>query len=382
MTNKGKRFLPKEWLSQDESASTQTEFLYNVDAFMKRFFIGQHVRSSIWEFYRLLTPQVLRTVSENPKKWLPLHKMVNHLETGSRFDFWRIVFENREFISREELLQVWYDCLDDRGSHSFQRVNIPNGFDEYASGVENPEKQRNSVITNQLLIDDPIVSFRYCQVHKPGWQRFQYIHGRRHQTLKMPDAMRKAIHEDSLPVFAMHLDMVGRKISFSLLTEILENKAVSIFRYLLENKMVADDVITLSELCCYLTAWFQDGISVPMLTVMDELQPGLIKSVTDVFGRNLLWFAVQNMKTGWFHPDCKLTPFLLEHGCDPLNTNQIGLSWQEITNGLPPKLKVQMMRRRYNMEHYSATSPKLQINQPLVHLNNLENKVGLLYKAR
>ena len=78
------------------------------------------------------------------------------------------------------------------------------------------------------------------------------------------------------------------------------------------------------------------------------------------------------MKTGWFHPDCKLTPFLLEHGCDPLNTNQIGLSWQEITNGLPPKLKVQMMRRRYNMEHYSATSPKLQINQPLMNLEHKE----------
>ena len=148
MTNKEKRFLSKEGWNPDEPASKQDKHFHYVDDLMKRFFIGCHVRSNIWEFYHLLTPQVLRTIAENPKKWLPLHKMVNRLETGSRFDFWRIVFENREFILREELLHVWYGCLTDRGSRNFQRVNIPNGFEEYASEVENPEVQRHSVITN------------------------------------------------------------------------------------------------------------------------------------------------------------------------------------------------------------------------------------------
>ena len=169
-------------------------------------------------------------------------------------------------------------------------------------------------------------------------------------------------------MFAMQLDMAGINVSFSLLAEVLEYSAVCIFRHLMANRMFSDDIIPLDELCCYLAAWFHDGVSVPMLNVIDELKPGFVKDVRDVFGRNLLWYAVQNMKTGWFHPDCRLIPFLLAHGCDSQNTNQVGLTWQTARDGLSMEQKVQMMRRRYNMEHYSATSPKLQLSQPLGRL--------------
>ena len=182
--------------------------------------------------------------------------------------------------------------------------------------------------------------------------------------------MRQAISEDCVPAFAMHLDMSARSISFSLLMEVLESGAVGIFRHLLENQRVTNDVITPSELCCLLVARFQDDISVPMLSVMDELHPGVVKGVVDLFSRNLLWYAVQNLKTGWFHPDCKLTPFLLEHGCDPRNENQIGLAWQTVTDKLPMSLRKQMMRKRYNWENYKAPHPYLlQLSQPLWHLN-------------
>ena len=354
----------------DESSVTQTEICSWVDNMMHSLFIGRHYAKVNfcdidirWSF-----PGLLQTITAHPQKWLPLHKMCNRLDSSSRFAFWKMVFENRNSIPQNELLLVWYDCLADRGSLSYQRVSTYDGIEEYASNVEDSEMQKNSIITDPLLIDDPIVCFRYCQVQKPGWEKLQYIHGRRHQTLKLSDAMRQAIHEDNAPGFAMHLDMSRCNVSFSLLMEVLQNGAAGIFRYLLENNMLAK-VITTSELCCFLTAWFQDSLSVPLLTILDELQPGLVKSVRDVFGRNLLWYAVQNMKTGWFHPDCRLTPFLLEHGCDPQNTNQIGLTWQMITDGLTEKHKEQMMRRRYNMENYKASKPYLlQLNQPLNRL--------------
>jgi hypothetical protein len=337
---------------------------------MQNWILGRHyTRANFWDIdVPWSYPGYLQTLTAHPKRWMPLHKIVNHLEAGSRFDFWRMVFENREKIPQKEVLQVWYDCLDDRGSHNYQRVSTEQGFEEFTSKLVNPEKLAASVITNPRLIDDPIVSYRYCQVQKPGWQMLQYIHGRRHQTLRMPEVMRQALREDNLPAFAMHLEMVGMNVSFSLLAEVLEYGAVSIFRHLLENRMFSDDIIPLPELCCYLTVWFHDGVSVPMLGVVEEVHPGFIKGVTDVFGRNLLWYAIQNMKTGWFHPDCKLTPFLLAHGCDPQNVNQVGLTWQAVTDGLSLLQKTQMMRRRYNMEHYSATSPKLQLNQRIERL--------------
>ena len=350
---------------------TKSEIYNMVDDMMRNHFIGRrYFRRNIWDIDMCWSlPIVWETIAAHPKKWLPLHKMVNRLEIGCRFDFWRIVFENRNHVPQNELLRVWYDCLNDRGCQSFQRVATEDGYEDFGNGVVDFERQKRSVITEPLLIDDPVVSFRYCQVQKPGWQKLQYIHGRRHQTLKLPDVVREAIHEDNIPIFAMHLDMSRRNIPFSMLMEVLNYGAVGIFRYLMKNKMVAENVITPDELCCFLTAWFQDDISVPMLSVLEELQPGLVKGVTDVFGRNLLWFAVQNMKTGWFHPNCKLTPFLLEHGCDPRNVNQVGLPWQMVKDGLPQELKIQMMRRRYNMERVKIPRPySLELNQPLAKL--------------
>lgn len=356
----------------EESADEQSYHLVKADKLIRRLYARRpYVRVNIWEICDCLEPQVLRLIAENRFKWLSLNKIVNRLDLGSRFDFWRIVFENRAVIPQKELLQVWYDCLLDRGSILSPLVTTKTGLEEYGARVSNVEMQSNSVITNPLLIDDPIVSFRYCQVRKPGWEKLQYIHGRRHQTLKLSENVHQAIREDCLPVFAMNLDIQDRNVSFSLLAEVLQYGAVGIFRYLMENKMVAEEIITPSELCCYLATWFQDSISVPMLTVMEELHPGLVKDVKDVFGRNLLWFAVQNMKTGWFHPDCKLTPFLLEHGCDPQNNNQIGLPWQMVNDGLTMKLKEQMMCKRYQWEDYKAPNPYLlQLNQPLEKLRN------------
>ena len=347
--------------------ATQEEIDKCVTKMMYGYFLGrQFVRANFWSIQIPWSdPRVMQTIVKNQKKWLPLHKMVNRLEDGSRFDFWRTVFENRKNIPLKELLQVWYGCLNDRGCRNYQRVTTEHGYEVYDSLNSVNENQAASVITDQLLIDDPIVSYRYCQVRKPGWQMLQYIHGRRHQTVKMSDAMRQAIREDDLPIFAINRDMAGMNVSFSMLVEVLESGAACIFRYLLEKRLFNDSAISLSELCCLLVAWYHDGISVPMLAVLDEVHPGLVQSVADDFGRNLLWYAIQNTKTGWFHPDCRLTPFLLEHGCDPQNTNQIGLPWQMVTDGLSLDLKEQMMRRRYNMEHYTQ---KLRQYQPLEHL--------------
>ena len=371
---------PEKWdgkpydVGGGEPPVTAEEIYKMVDDVMNEWrLIGrQYVRMNFWHIPMPWSMRgVLETITANPKKWLPLHKIVNRLEGGSRFDFWRVVFENYYRIPQDELLRVWYDCLNDRGSLSYQRVTTDDGFEEFEARVMDPEMQKASVITNPLLIDNPIVNYRYCQVEKPGWKMLQYIHGRRHHVQTLPPSMDEAIKEDCLPVFAMYFDMASRNVSFSLLMRVLRHGAVEIFRYLMTNRMVSDEVISLPELCCFLAVWFQDSISVPMLTVLEELHPGLIRSVKDEFGRNLLWYAVQNLKTGWFHPDCKLTPFLLASGCDPQNANQIGLTWQAVTDGLTKELKTQMMRRRYSRECFSAPKPYLlQINQPLSRLSN------------
>lgn len=310
-------------------------------------------------------PQIIQTIVD---KWKLVHRLVANLASGNRLHFWKMMLENRRLLPRQQLLQIWYDNLNDRGDLNYQRFVTQNKVKEYTANVSNPDQQKAAVITDPLLIDDPIVCFRYCQAQKTGWQMFQYIHGRRHQTLKLPEAMRQAIRDDCCPVFAIHLDMTGKRITYSLLVDILESNAVGIFRSLLENKLITDAIIPLPELCCLLVTRFPDEISIPMLTVLDELNPGLIVSVKDEFGRNLLWYAVHNMKTGWFHPDCQLTPYLLAHGCDPQNVNQLGLSWQTVTDNLSFGRKKFMMSRRYRISDKIQTSRTLRQTQPLGHL--------------
>lgn len=358
-------------ISSDDDCS-QEKLTRTIDKMMKRHFIGRHyAKVNFWDIDIAWTPQVLQLIGTHPKQWIPLHKMVNHLEQGSRFAFWKMLFENRRHIPQEELRDIWYDCLNDRGCLSYQKVITPNGFEEYNANIRNPLQLADSIITDPILIDNPIVSYRYSQAKKPGWRKIQYIHGRRHQTLRIPDSMRQAIQEDNLPVFAMGLDILGKEVSFSLLAEVLEANAVGIFHHLLENRMLQPSVISLPELCCYLTAGFRDSISIPLLSAMDDVYPGLLKDVRDDFGRNLLWYAVQNMKTGWFHPNCRLTPFLLEHGCDPRNETVIGLTWQSVRDGLPLELRAQMMRRRYNMGQSKTAPPSiLQQDQPLENLTD------------
>ena len=367
-----KEELSCEEFSEDEldgeKLPTKAEITRWVDDVMNDIFLGRlYHKVTFWNINIPWSyPGVLQIITQHPKKWVPLHKMLNRINSSCRFDFWAMVFKNRDKIPQDELLQVWYDCLNDTGSISHQKIlNKDHELEFYDENMLDTTKLAASVLTNPLLIDDPIVSHRYCQVQKPGWRLLQYIHGRRHNKLNMPEALRQAIRDDIVPAFAIHLGMTGRHISFSLLVEVLENKAVSIFRHLLENNLLNDNIIPLPELCCYLAAWFHDDISVPMLAILDELYPGLIKGVKDIFGRNLLWYAVQNMKTAWFHPDCQLTPFLLEHGCDPQNENQLGLTWQAVTDGLTQNWKIKMMRRRHNLERYTFPSPKLQLSQPL-----------------
>lgn len=344
-----------------------------VDKVMRQYFIGRrfYAKFNIYDLTDFLgiILDVIKLLGELPNKWLPLNEIVNRLEPGSRFGFWREVLECREFLPPEELLKVWYDCANDRGRIDFQRVTTNDGCEYYDAKLGDPEEQAASVITNPLLIDDPIVSFRYSQVKKPGWRLLRYIRGRSHRNKSIPEPVLQAIHKDHLPLFCIHKDIQGTRISYALLAEVVEHNALTIFRYLVENNLITDRVIPLDELCCYLTAQCKDTISVPMLTALEEFHPGVIQGVKDVFGRNLLWFAVQNKMTGWFHPDCKLTPFLLKHGCDPQNTNQLGLPWQFVTNGLSLQQKVNMMQNRYTVDSRSKSAGfPLSQRQPLDRL--------------
>ena len=179
-------------------------------------------------------------------------------------------------------------------------------------------------------------------------------------TVKMPDDMRQAIRDDDLPVFCLNLTICGTSISVSLLEEIMRYGGPKIFTYLVEENMIKPNVFPLHELCCFIVTHFRDAVSIPLLTALEEHSPGLLQSVHDAFGRNLLWYELYNWETAWFHPNCRLTSFLLEHGCDPNNENHLGMSWRFVTDNLTKKQKTRLLEKRYKHCCFA-----LQDEQPL-----------------
>ena len=325
------------------------------------------------------TQEAINLLSEPRAKRTPLWKIGRKIHKPGRFDFWRMVFENRNRIPKNELLAVWFDCFSDRPrSVSETKVETPDDIQEFKYRLVKPGKtkpsdvereiikeQRNqklatSVLTNPLLIDNLTVRYRYCQLKKDGWEMLRHAEGGRMMTVKLPDAMRQAIRDDDIPAFCLNLDFCGKSISVSLLEEIMRYGGPKIFSYLVKENMIKSNVFPLPELCCFIVTHFRDAVSIPLLTALEEHSPGLLKNVKDTFGRNLLWYEMYNWETAWFHPNCKLTSFLLEHGCDPNNENHLGMSWQFVTDNLTIKQKTRLLEKRYKHCCFA-----LQDEQPL-----------------
>lgn len=346
---------------------------YTKDGMLRKYaqMLPQKKRKKInfWYMGISYTQQALESLSKNEKCQTPLWKIGHKIRKEGRFDFWRMVFENSQFIPMEELLPVWYDCYRDTSNPNSQTVETIEGKDVFNNNIDDPSKLAASVITNPLLIDNASVRRRYCQIKKPGWEMLRYIDGRRAQKLLLPEALKNAIKADDAPAFSMLCDISSRHVSFSLLLEIMENVAVGIFSHLLVDGQIKSDVISLPELCCHITAQYPDSQSIPLLTTLEKYKPGLLKSVKDFFGRNLLWYAIHNMRTAWFHPNCKLTPFLLEHGCDPLNKNHLGMPWKVITDNLPLSKRESLLRLRYGgTSYHNIFGPILRAEQPIEKL--------------
>ncbi len=299
----------------------------------KRVFFGPFSRCIVRE--GLNAPGALETLSANPKEWLSFSEFMDRrLDFNDTTFFLEFLFENRTRIPRQELARCWNVWL----WHCW-------GYPRYGYEVE-------SIFDGPMFIDNELRCDDYCNLQKPGWEMLRYILPRRfrrgsskgarkHKTLRLGESMKTALQEDNAAAFAISLDLSGKKITYSLLWEVLSAGATEVFRFLLESGRIPEKVISLTELCCFLVARFPEETAIPMLKAIEEHKPGTVGAVHDALGRNLLWYVIHNRDTLWFGDSNEqgLPHFLLEHGCDPENVNQVGFSWRELCEALTDKQK-------------------------------------------
>jgi len=285
-----------------------------------------------------------------------------------KFYFWKTVFENRDVIPRDKLIKVWYTCLEDRTRKWH---------------VHSPEKDRPewlAVASNPLLLENRFVVNNIVENKEKGWRYLRCINGIGTRKMKFSPRMQEAFDKGDGPLFSIICQMEGVGICHSLLVEILKGWQMSILHHLITNNLIPEKLMTLEELCCFCTVQFTDRQSVRLLSTIEKARPGILKSVRDPFGRNLLWYALFNRCTAWFHPNCTLTPFLLKAGCDPENRNTVGISWKEVGEGLSTTRKLEMMKGYYDFYYfqkdacaYGFNNRELKRDQPLAALRRREN---------
>ena len=317
-----------------------------IDQILKKLasplFLGNSLngRKRFSDIAGLLTEDAVELNYSLPEPVFSLQELSETIFSGyDTSRLWVRIFELREHIPAEVVFYFWHEC-------AVSRVPIDHPLTRYCGNCYQAVKKNGPSPEDDLLIDSPVVRARYCKARNPGWEMLRYLEVRRTALRNVPEGIRRAIGNDSVEAFLIFREMTGIRLSYGLLAKIMREKALKIFAELLKDGEIFRKVIPRDELCVCCATQFEDALSVPRLEIVDELFPGAVKDVRDRWGRNLLWYAAANRRTVFFHPFCRLTPFLLKCGCDPENGNQLGISWRYMLNHLSYLQKASLLEAR------------------------------------
>ena len=295
-----------------EKSASQTDPEPATDDLVTQIIAKAKIANHLWDE---ATFEALCASHENQQQLPEIYNLLpDHL---AKRQLLRCAFHHCGKLPRKTLATLWNIARNDTSLVENKKPDDRSQFTE-----QQREKMVNSIRTDPLLIDVEVVCRYYIYLKKPGWEmlsrRFSC------QLLYQPPLTpqcQHALQEDCAPMFRIACDLADTKLDFGLLREIIKNGAVNILRDLLETRQITPEIIPLDELCCLIAARPRLANGAALLAAIEDTHPGLLQSVHAIFGRNILWYAIRSPHA--------VTEFLLQHGCDPLNTNQLGLTWQE-----------------------------------------------------
>ena len=194
------------------------------------------------------------------------------------------------------------------------------------------------------LYDHPAVRNWLCQTKHDGWEDLccsdpQLFHG---DVLKLfkTDAEKKAleaIEKDSPSALLMPLSIEGRRLPAKYAQAALMKSAIKIVTYLFCNNPVFAKLLSPRQLLFYVCANWNNDATIPFVALLEKENPGLVKNSIDAFGHDALWYTLyQRDRLNRATKAAKramdpLDKTLIEYGCDPDRTNDLGLSYNDLT---------------------------------------------------
>ena len=312
---------------------------------------------SFFSLFPFLTPEVISFLGENPDGEISLCRLGSRVK--GHFHYYQHLFRSRRLLPQGMLKDLWFKFLHSRSFLSNVQYSEVEGRKELVRIPPDPSESELELLsslplTDALLIDHPVVSFRMVQTRKPGWKFLRYMHECTWGTQEeLPWKLQEAVRADQVEKFFISLDLTGVAVNFGVVMKVMKGKAWGILKTLLEKRMFekGPEEITLEGLCCFCVSSLNNEEAVEALSVIEAIFPGVIKNTQDDFGRNLFWYTLDNRQISWFDSGCPLISFLISKGCALDNTNTLGLSWKFINDSMTPELKKQVLdwRPTYNI---------------------------------
>ena len=125
--------------------------------------------------------------------------------------------------------------------------------------------------------------------------------------------------------------------AFSGCAAALAKKAMRIVTYLFSNIAAFAQLVTPRQLLFYVCANWNNDETIPLVALLEKENPGLVKNSIDNFGHDALWYTLyQRDRFNRATEAAKramdpLDRTLIEFGCDPDRTNDLGLSYNDLT---------------------------------------------------
>lgn len=133
-----------------------------------------------------------------------------------------------------------------------------------------------------------------------------------------------AAKEDLVSAFEIQRQLIGKRISVSLLRFLLENGAVKCFTNLLANDSArVYRCRSASEWLFIVCRHFPAQTAVPIIQLIEQQNPGIAAAARDPWGNTLLWNTLAND-----HDTDEVQKLLIKLGCDPDSMNPLGLSFR------------------------------------------------------
>ena len=146
----------------------------------------------------------------------------------------------------------------------------------------------------------------------------------------------EAIAEDSPSGLLMPLTIAGKGLPLVFFREVLRARAVKTLVYLITNDDLDLGLLPPREILLYVCANWNNDEAIPIVSLLEKSNPGLVANTEDCYGHNALWYTLyQRDALGVATPAARremdpLDVHLIKLGCDPAKECFLGLSWQDV----------------------------------------------------